>query len=261
MDAPYQAAKDVYVLPTHLPIPGVGAILINSFVILAEEPVLVDTGIGTDRQEFVDALTSILDPVDLRWLWLTHDDADHTGSVERVLELCPNALLATHGFNALRMANWWPVPLQQVQALTADTRLDVGDRTLRAIRPPLFDNPFSLGIYDEKSGALFSVDAFGAVLPGEPGQSAVELSETELTEGMIAWATFDSPWAHLVDTKKFDEVVDHVQRLGPSSIYSSHLPAATGPVEPFLKVLKSVPTAEPFVAPDQAAFEAMLAGM
>ena len=37
MDAPYQAAPDVHVLPTNLPIPGVGVLPINAYVLGAEE--------------------------------------------------------------------------------------------------------------------------------------------------------------------------------------------------------------------------------
>ena len=61
MDAPYQAAPDVHVLPVNLPMPGVGFLPINAFVLLSEEPVLVDTGIGFDRADFVDAVSSIVD--------------------------------------------------------------------------------------------------------------------------------------------------------------------------------------------------------
>ncbi|RJQ48328.1 MAG: MBL fold metallo-hydrolase [Nitrospiraceae bacterium] len=52
------------------------------FVIKAREPVLVDRGMGIDSEEFMKALESIIDPKDLRWVWLTHDDADHTGSAD-----------------------------------------------------------------------------------------------------------------------------------------------------------------------------------
>jgi flavorubredoxin len=41
----------------------------------------------------------------------------------------------------------------------------VGDRKLTAVRPPLFDNPTAIGIYDNKSEAFFSVDCFGAIIP------------------------------------------------------------------------------------------------
>jgi hypothetical protein len=56
MQEPYQASPDVHVLPTHLAVPGVGKIPVNAFVILAEEPVLVDTGLGFDGPEFIAAL-------------------------------------------------------------------------------------------------------------------------------------------------------------------------------------------------------------
>jgi glyoxylase-like metal-dependent hydrolase (beta-lactamase superfamily II) len=66
------------VLPTNLALPGVGVLPVNAYVVLAEEPVLIDSGIGFNREEFIEALSSIVDPTARRWVWLTHDDADHT---------------------------------------------------------------------------------------------------------------------------------------------------------------------------------------
>jgi hypothetical protein len=261
MDAPYQAAPDVHVLPNNLALPGVGVLPVNAYVLLAEEPVLIDTGIGTDGEDFIDALTSIIDPAALRWVWLTHDDADHTGNIQRVFELAPDARLATNAFSALRMATWWPVPLDRVHAIRAGDRLAVGDRTLRAVPPPLYDSPLSIGLLDEATGALFSVDSFGALLP-EATQDAAEVPLAALTGGMQAWATSDSPWAHLVDRQRFGQVLDRVRRLQPTHIFSSHLPAASGTsLERFLQVLESVPDAEPAVAPNHEEFAMMLAAM
>ena len=262
MDAPYQAAPDVHVLPTHLPIPGAGVVLpINAYVITAEEPVLVDTGIGMDSADFVDALASIVDLDALRWVWLTHDDADHTGSIQRVLEAAPNARLVTNALSALRMATWWPVPLERVHAIRAGDRLSVGDRTLRAVPPPLFDNPLSVGLLDEATGNLFSVDSFGALLP-EATQDASEVPFEALAGGMAAWSLTDSPWVHLVDRDLFRGVLDGVRKLQPARILSSHLPAASGTsLERFLEVLEAVPDAEPAVPPNQEQFVHMLEAM
>ena len=261
MDAPYQAGPDVHVLPTTVPLPGLGVLPVNAYVLLAEEPVLVDAGMGADGEQFLDALSSIIDPGALRWVWLTHDDADHTGSIQRVMELAPHARLVTHGMSALRMASWWPVPLERVHAIRVGDRLAVGDRTLRAVPPPLFDNPMSTGLLDEATGALFSVDSFGAVLP-EATQDAGDVPEEVLAGGMQAWATADSPWAHLLDRERFGQVLEGVRRLQPSRILSSHLPAANGTsLEPFLQVLGSVPDAEPAVAPNDEEFTQMVAAL
>jgi len=261
MDAPYQAAPDVHVLPHNLPLPGVGFLPVNAYVLLAEEPVLIDTGMAADGDEFIDALTSIIDPGKLRWVWLTHDDADHTGNIQRVLELAPQARLATHAFCALRMSSWWPVPLDRVHAIRAGDRIPVGDRTLLAVPPPVYDNPMSTGLLDEATGALFSVDSFGAFVP-EATQDAAEVPAAALSGGMLAWATSDSPWTHLVDRQRFGQVLDGVRRLAPTRIFSSHLPSASGTsLESFLQVLESVPDADPAVAPNQEEFSHMLAAM
>ncbi len=260
MDAPYQAAPDVHVLPSNEPIPGVGVLPVNAYLLRAEEPVLVDAGIGAD-EAFIDALSSLIDLKALKWVWLTHDDADHTGNLQRIFELAPHARLATHAFAAMRMSSWWPVPFERVHAMRVGDRLSVGDRTLRAVAPPVYDNPLSTGFLDEATGSLFSVDSFGAFLP-EATQDAAEVPADALAGGMQAWAAADSPWAHLLDRKLFGEVLEGVRALQPTRIFSSHLPAASGTsLESFLKVLESVPDAAPAIAPSHEEFSQMLAAM
>ena len=258
MDEPYRVGADVVVLPTHLDVPGVGTILVNSFVLLSKEPVLIDSGLSVDGPEFLDALRSVVEPQELKWIWLTHDDSDHSGNLRAVMELAPEAQLATHALGALRIATCWPIPLERVHALALGDRLDVGDRALSAVRPPTFDNPMSTGIFDDRSRTLFSVDAFGAILPGT-SEDVGTFAEEELAAGMVAWATFDSPWTHLTDRGLFGRVLDDVRRLSPVRILGSHLPAAHGRIEQFLGVLASVPDAERFVAPDAATFQEMVA--
>jgi flavorubredoxin len=261
MDAPYQATPDVHVFPAHLPLPGVGVLPVNAYLLMAEEPVLIDAGLGMDSDDFVAALSSVVDLQELKWVWLTHDDADHTGSIERVMQLAPNAKLVTHAFSALRMATWWQVPMDRVHAIRFGDEIHVGDRTLTATAPPLYDSPLSTGVLDQSTGALFTVDAFGAILP-EPTQDAADVPPEALAGGMLGWATTDSPWIHIGDRKAFGQVLDRVRQLQPSQIFSSHLPAANGKsLEDFLTVLETVPDAEPFIPPDAEQFAMMIDAM
>ncbi len=114
---------------------------------------------------------------------------------------------------------------------------------------------------DESTGALFSVDSFGALLP-EPTESPDTVPPEALAGGMAGWAMADSPWAHLVDRQLFAGVLDKVRALASSRIYSAHLPAASGAsLEQFLGVLQSVPDAEPLPAPGPEEFAQMLAAL
>jgi flavorubredoxin len=260
MDRPHQAMPDVMVLPAHFPVPGMGFLPVNAFVIKAREPVLVDTGMGIDSEEFMKALSSVIDPQDLRWVWLTHDDADHTGSIQKVLEAAPKARLAANSIAVLRMSTAWPVPMHRVFWLNSGDSISAGDRELTAVRPPLFDNPTTIGIYDNKSKALFSADFFGAIIPS-PVQNADDVTEGDLSQGMGIWASSDSPWIHVVEPGGFTKALDRIRQLAPKMIFSAHLPPARGRTERFLELLATVPTSTPFVAPDQTVLEQILAQM
>jgi len=257
MDKPFQVMPDVEVLPAHFPVAGMGFLPVNAFIIKAEEPVLVDTGMGIDSTEFMEALASIIDPQELRWIWLTHDDADHTGSLQKILEAAPNARLAANSLAVLRSCTSWSVPMDRVYWLNPGDSIQAGDRELTAVRPPLFDNPTTIGIYDRKSDAFFSADFFGAIIQS-PVRNADEISETDLSHGMLSWASADSPWVHLLEPGKFNQVLDKVRHFTPKAVFSAHLPPAQGKTAQLLAILEKLPASTPFATPDQTVLKQIL---
>ena len=258
MERPYKVMPEIEVLPSHFAVPGTGLLPINAFILKAKEPVLIDTGMGIDGEEFMAALRSAIDPRDLKWVWLTHDDADHTGNLQQVLAEAPQARLIANSLAVLRMSTAWPVPMDRVYWLNPGESVSVGDRKLAAVRPPLFDNPTTIGIYDDKSGAFFSADCFGAIIPSAV-QSADDVAEPDLFQGMAGWASLDSPWSHMVKSDEFNRELERVRRLAPKMILSAHLPPAKGKTEALLKLLATVPSSTPSLAPNQRALEQILA--
>jgi glyoxylase-like metal-dependent hydrolase (beta-lactamase superfamily II) len=81
MDNPMKRCRGIEVAPAHFPIPGAGLLPVNASVIKAQEPVLVDARMGIESEEFMKALASVIDPHDLKWVWLTHDDADRAWNI------------------------------------------------------------------------------------------------------------------------------------------------------------------------------------
>ena len=154
----------------------------------------------------------------------------------------------------------WPVPMHRVNWINSRDSSRVGDRTLTAVRPPLFDNPTTIGIYDNKSEAFFSADCFGAIIPS-PAQNADDVTEGDLAQGMTSWASADSPWVHTVEPSEFSQAVGRIRQIAPKMIFSAHLPPARGKTEQFLELLATVPPSPPFVTPNQTALEQILAQM
>ncbi len=260
MFEPHQAAPGIDVLASYFPIPGLGIVPVNAFVLRAAEPVLVDTGLAAFNEEFLAQLSSVIDPEDVRWLWLTHADQDHIGSLHRLLAELPALRVITTFLAVGKMSLSRPLPPDRVYLLNAGQSISVGDRALTAIKPPTYDAPETTGFYDPESAAFFSADCFGALM-SEPAESAAEIGEENLRQGMVKWATVDSPWLHVIDTAKFANTLNFVRGLSPKVILSAHLPVARDMSDELLGHLAAVPAAEPFVGPDQSVFQAMLAKM
>jgi glyoxylase-like metal-dependent hydrolase (beta-lactamase superfamily II) len=259
---PFAAGPDTHVIPTYWPVPNAGVIPMNAFVVHAGEPVLVDTGTGALGDQFLDALGSLVRPSDLRWIWLTHEDLDHTGSLRRLLELAPRATVLTTFMAIGRLSPAGPFPMDRIRLVNPGDTVNVGDRNLRAIRPPLFDSPATIGLLDDRTGTLFSSDCFGAPLPPElaTARSADDIPPEVLAGSQVAWATVDSSWVTSADPAKLARALDDVIRLEPRRVLSSHLPPLRDALDRSVAALGTAPHADPVPGMTQAELEALLAG-
>jgi hypothetical protein len=257
----YEAAPGIDVLTTNFPVPGFGLVPINAFVLHGSEPVLVDTGTVLQSEDFMATLRTVIDPSDLRWIWLTHTDFDHIGSLHQLLAENPRLTVITTFLGVGIMGLTAPLPMERVHLVNPGQTISLSERTLTAFTPPVFDNPVTTGFYDDKSGALFSADCFGALLADVP-QRAEALSEEELSQGQMFWVMADSPWLCKVDRGVLTKDLDALRRFSPGHVLSSHLPAASGSsLDRMLTSLEAARTATPFMGPDQAALEQMMASM
>ena len=262
MDAPVMTetrtvAPDTVALSAWLPVPGYGILPVNAFVIRGPEPVLVDTGLATLREPFMAALRAAIDPAELRWIWITHMDPDHLGNLETVLAEAPAARVVTTYLGMGKMG-LHGLPVERAFLLNPGQRLAIGERELVALVPPSFDAPETTGLFDTRSRALFSADAFGALMQ-EPADSADAIPPAALRDGMVTWATVDAPWLGLVDGARLDATLERIRRLDPALVLSGHLPPAAGMTDTLLRHLAAAQTAPPFEGPDHRALERLMA--
>jgi glyoxylase-like metal-dependent hydrolase (beta-lactamase superfamily II) len=256
----HQINPDVTVMSDHVDIPGIGFLPVNTFVLHADQPVVVDTGLSTSDKDFVSDLAGVIDPADVRWIWITHPDRDHTGGMWKLLDAAPNARIVTTFLGVGILSNEFPVPLDRVYLLNPGQALDVGDRTLRAFRPPLFDSPATTGFIDGKTGAMFSSDCFGGPLESADLATAADVDAAgSVLDAQLLWASIDSPWVHSVDQVKYQATIDSVRSLDPSAVFSTHLPPAFGDLDRLWEMAAMAPANPGFIGPDQAALEELLA--
>jgi flavorubredoxin len=242
------------VFESYAPLPGLGVLPVNAYLVHAREPVLIDTGMATLHDDFMRALKEQIDPSDLRWIWLTHADADHLGNLRAVLAAAPQARIVTNylGVGKLGLQQF---PVERTWMLNPGQALDAGDRELLAFRPPVFDAPETMGLFDSRSRFAFTSDSFGAVL-ARPYESAAQVPSEALRDGMVLWAGIDAPWLPNVHARGWAEMQQPLRSMAPRMLLSSHLPPAVGMDGPLYQGLAAAREATPFVGPDQAALMA-----
>ncbi len=244
---------DTDLLTSYVPLPGLGVLPVNAFLIRAGEPVLVDTGLAALRDDFMRALRRLIDPADLRWIWITHADADHVGNLRAVLAEAPRARIVTN-YLGLGKLSLQQLPLERTYLLNPGQALQVGDRELLAHRPPVYDAPETMSLFDTRTRQLFSSDCFGAVMQ-HPVEAASAIPAADLQTGLTLWSSIDAPWLAHMSRAQLVDAFRPLRELSPRVILSSHLPPATGINAALFECLIAAHEAPTFVGPDQAALE------
>ena len=223
---PYRVSDDAWLVPNLYP--AAGAYLpVNTMVIKGEQPTIVDTGAPIHRQSVLDKVFSLVEPEDVRWIYLSHDDGDHTGAVHTMLEMCPSATLVVNFFLTERIALENALPLDRMVWLGPGDSLDAGDRRYHLVVPPIFDGPATRALFDDRTRVLWSVDSFASLVPGAVHEHG-DVPAGMYDDTFALLNSLISPWHQWLDEAKYVKHVDAVAALQPVATASAHGPVLRG---------------------------------
>ena len=258
---PTLIAKDTYVI--HQVQPALGEplfVYLNSMVIRGREPMIVDTGTPANRAQWLEDAFSLVEPEDVRWVFVSHDDVDHSGNLDEVMTACPNATLICTWAMVERHTNCFDFPLERCRWVMDGESIDIGDRTLQAVRPPVYDSPTTRGLFDPTTGVYWAVDTFATPLP-DPAMGIAELDPEfwEFGLGLFALGAV-SPWLSMVDPTKYSRYVDRSQSLDITTIAACHSPVIEGEfIDKAFARIRELPTIDPPPVPDQSVLDQIVA--
>jgi flavorubredoxin len=256
-----RVAEDVVALSACLPATDRMVLPVNAYCMLGQEPVLVDTGLSPLGEQFRDALWRLVDPEDLRWIVVTHDDRDHTGSLRAILDRAPHATVVTNFVSMVKIGEDWLLPMDRLRLVNAGDCLDIGDDVLDAFRPPTYDSPGTLAFHALRRGTCFSSDCLGTFLPDtvDLGSSAEDLPPADYATGVGVFASALSPWMHDLAPDRWQAALADLRRRDVRMLLSTHgLPVRSG-LGPLLDAASDLPTGPAFVPPAQEFVDAVLA--
>lgn len=133
----------------------------NSYFINAQKKAVIETVKFSFRNEFLDKLKSLTNPAEIEYIILNHTEPDHSGSLEALLDLAPNATVvgsgqAINNLNEMLGRNFKSLKVKD------GMELSLGNMTLRFIGAPNLHWPDSIYTYLVEEKILFTCDSFGA---------------------------------------------------------------------------------------------------
>lgn len=181
----------------------------NSYLILDEKKVLVDTVFGPFTEDLIANIREHVDPAGLDYIVVNHVESDHSGALPAIKALAPGAriLCSPKAVDALKkhyFADW------DFTVVKTGETLKIGKRTLKFVEAPMLHWPDSMFTYVVEDQVLMPNDAFGQHLASafrfDDGVDAAVLME----EAAKYYANILYPFSSLV-LKKIEE-------LGPLGI-------------------------------------------
>lgn len=132
----------------------------NSYLILDDKPTLIDTVKHYGFEEMLGRIKEVIDPVKIEYIISNHTEMDHSGTIDKLLEYCPNATVvcSPKGAEGLRrhFKKEW-----EFKVVNTGDELNIGKRKLKFLLMPMVHWPDSMATYSEHDNILFPNDAFG----------------------------------------------------------------------------------------------------
>ncbi|MEO1506498.1 MAG: diflavin flavoprotein [Cyanobacteria bacterium J06633_23] len=134
----------------------------NSYLVRGEKTALIDTSHAKFQRLYMDALTGLIDPTEIDYIVISHTEPDHSGLMKDVLDLAPQAVVVGAKVAVKFLEDLVHQPFQSQLVKSGDT-LDLGKgHVLEFVSAPNLHWPDTIFTFDQKTGILYTCDAFGA---------------------------------------------------------------------------------------------------
>ena len=132
----------------------------NSYFIDAEKKAIIETSKEKFWDTYLAKIRQVCDPSEIEYIILNHTEPDHSGNLNNLLKLAPNATVVGSRIGIGYLQDQLGRSFKHLVVKDGQT-LDLGDKTLRFISAPNLHWPDSMYTYLEEEKLLFTCDSFG----------------------------------------------------------------------------------------------------
>ncbi len=133
----------------------------NSYIIKgSEKTAVVETAKDKFFDEFIERVKQVTEPEKIDYLIVNHTEPDHSGSVERFLELNPD-ITVVGSVSAIKFLGEITNKKFNSKVVKEGDTIDLGGKTLSFVSAPFLHWPDSMYTYLQEEKVLFTCDSFG----------------------------------------------------------------------------------------------------
>lgn len=160
----------------------------NSYVILDEQVVVMDTVDPRATEEWLKNLDEALGSRKVDYLVIQHMEPDHGGSIMRLSERFPDMKLVGNAKTFQMVQQFFDITLgDKIVTVKEGDTLPVGKHTLQFFMAPMVHWPEVMVTYDVTDKIVFSADAFGTYGTLDGGVIDTEMNVEHYWEEMIRY--------------------------------------------------------------------------
>ena len=209
----HEIADGIYRINTPVAVPGAGQFSFNQYLVLDDAPLLFHTGLRGLFPVVSEAVAALM-PIDrLRYVALSHFEADECGALNQFLAAAPRAVPVCGQVAAMVSVNDYAD--RAPQAMADGTDLELGRHTVRWFDTPHMPHGWECGLMMEMSTHTFLCgDLFT-----QGGAGEVALTESDILGPSEA---FRAPMDYFAHTPRTREILERLAREHPTTMACMH---------------------------------------
>jgi flavorubredoxin len=225
-----EVADGIYRINTPVPLPDGSSFSFNQYLVVDEAPMLYHTGMRGLFPVVSAAIRTVMPLEQLRYLGLSHFEADECGALNEFLALAPQAVAVCSQVAA--MTSIGDFAIRAPRPLADGEKLVLGRHTLRWFDTPHVPHAWECGLMlDETTRTLFCGDLF---TQGGRGDAAV--TEADILGPSEA---FRQPMDYFAHAPQTAAMLDRLARETPTTLACMHGSAWRGDGAKLLRELAS----------------------
>ena len=151
--------RRTHIFENYWPLPK--GVAYNSYVIIDEKIVVIDTVERSHMDDYLENLRTVLQGRPVDYLIINHMEPDHSGSIKALLCHYPELTIIGNAKTFPMLQNYYGIHNNLMEVKEGDS-LAIGKRTLNFYMVPMLHWPETMVTYIPGDNIIFSGDIFGA---------------------------------------------------------------------------------------------------